>query len=67
MRHPTYGPSIKLLVDKIDYLAKLYDEKVLKPSKMGKEDTKMLIEFDKKTVMEFLEQNVEDPKTRQLF
>lgn len=43
MKHPTYGPNTRMFIEKIDYLAKLYDDKVLKPSAEGKEDTKMLI------------------------
>lgn len=51
MKHPTYGPNTRMFIEKLDYLAKLYEDKVLNPSEQGKEDTKMLIEFDKKTVM----------------
>ena len=53
MEHPQYGPALRLFVNKIDYLAKLYNEKVLSSSKMD-ENVKMLIEYDKKTVTEFL-------------
>lgn len=59
MKSPEYGQKIKDIIDKLDYLARLYDERVLKPSSFGKEDVDMLIEFDHKTVSEYLEQNIE--------
>ena len=65
MNHPQYGPALKLFVNKIDYLAKLYDEKVLSV-KDEEKNISMLIEYDKKTVTEFLLQNIEDEKTRAL-
>ena len=53
MEHPQYGPALRLFINKIDYLSKLYNEKVLS-SKNPTENVKMLIEYDKKTVTEFL-------------
>ena len=66
MNESEYGFGIRQFIQAIDYLSKLYNRKVLSFSRPD-DNSKMLIEYDKKTVSEYLQENIENKKVREFF